>query len=126
MALGNHTFDNGRVWRGLIDRPFVQVVARHEECRFESVRLQNIQQSRGIQIWSIVVGECHYPVLGAVVNVVVIRNFAQQRARVIQRCRARRGMARVTCTEGPLAIRIAAILFSRTTVSLKSVSIMKI
>lgn len=37
VTLGDHTFNNGRVWLGLINWSLVQVVAGHEESSFESV-----------------------------------------------------------------------------------------
>lgn len=90
MTLGDHAPDDGRVWRRHINRTFVQIVACHEECRFESVRFQDIQQSRGILIWSVVVCKRHYPGLAAVVDIVVITDLADQRPGVIQRRRTRR------------------------------------
>lgn len=39
VTLSDHTRNEAWVWRGLIDGAFVQVVASHEERRFEAIRL---------------------------------------------------------------------------------------
>lgn len=48
VAFGDHALDQIRIRRRLVNGTLVQVVASYEECRLESIRLQDVQQLTGV------------------------------------------------------------------------------
>lgn len=122
VAFGDHTLDQSRIRRRLVNRAFVQVVASHEESRLESIRLQDVEQLTGIHKRTIVVRQRHNIVLYTVIDVTVVGHFSQQRSRIVQSCGSSRGMTRVAGAKSELTIWVCAIFCHGPAIALSSVS----
>ena len=116
MALGNHPLDNGWIWCRDIDGSFGKIIPRHEECCLETELFENIQHLVGILVRSVIVGQRDNTWLNAVVDIIVVGDFAQRWSRVVDGRRPGRRVVRVTPPKVELAIfRIRAVILAGAT-----------
>jgi len=120
VAVGNHTLDDGRVPRvGIADLAFPGVISHNEECGWDVVPLERIQQLRCVDVRPVVESECNFPPYRAVADIDPVWNTAELRSREVGRAAAdwylvaitgravrelasRSAAKRAACATGPL------------------------
>ena len=76
MTFSDHSLDNGWIRCRNIDGSFSKIIPRHKECCLETELFENIQHLVGILIRPVIVGQCDNTWLNAIVNIIVVGDFA--------------------------------------------------